>query len=131
MSNLKISKVYAREILDSRGNPTVEAEVTLADITAIFAMSDVMAIGAVRAITDRGLKVPQNISVIGFDGIEMIDYLVPKLATIRQNREEIARQSIEVLMQAVYGRADAVHRVVPFEILTGESTKRLYLEENK
>ena len=97
----------------------------------LFAMSDVKAIGAVRAITDRGLKVPQDISVIGFDGIEMIDYLIPKLATIRQNREEIARQSIEVLMQAVHGRTDAVHRVVPFEIITGESTKRLYLEENK
>lgn len=100
-------------------------------LTAVFAMSDVMAIGAVRAITDRGLKVPQDISVIGFDGIEMIDYLVPKLATIRQNREEIARQSIEVLMQAVHGRTDAVHRVVPFKIITGESTKRLYSEENK
>ncbi len=100
-------------------------------LTAVFAMSDVMAIGAVRAIKDRGMNVPEDISVIGFDGIEMTDYLVPKLATIRQNKEEIARYSIDILMKCIYGQSEAVHQIVPFEIISGESTKQLYLEENK
>ena len=53
------------------------------DMTAIFAMSDVMAIGAIRAIRDRGLLVPDDISVVGFDGIPMADYYNPKLTTVR------------------------------------------------
>ena len=56
-------------------------------ITAVFAMSDVMAIGAIRAIKDRGLDVPKDISIIGFDGITLADYYNPKLATIKQQSE--------------------------------------------
>ena len=100
-------------------------------ITAVFAMADVMAMGAVRAIKDRKLSVPSDISVIGFDGIELADYMVPKLTTIRQNREEIARRSVEILMNNIENDSPAVHEVVPFDIINGESTKQLYLEENK
>ena len=46
------------------------------DITAVFAMADVLAIGAMRAIHDRGLRVPEDISVIGFDGIDIGNYTV-------------------------------------------------------
>ena len=49
------------------------------DLTAVFAMSDVMAIGAARALKDMGKRVPEDISVIGFDGITLADYYNPKL----------------------------------------------------
>ena len=52
--------------------------------TAVFCMSDIMAVGAMRALTDAGLRVPQDISVLGFDGIELGQYAVPRLATVSQ-----------------------------------------------
>ena len=54
------------------------------DLTAVFAMADVLAVGAIRAIRDRGLRVPEDVSVMGFDGIELGNYLSPRLTTVRQ-----------------------------------------------
>ena len=68
------------------------------EVTAVFAMSDVMAIGAIRAIKDRGLRVPEDISVIGFDGIVLSQYMCPRLTTIKQDSEIIARRSLEILL---------------------------------
>jgi LacI family transcriptional regulator len=96
------------------------------DLTAVFAMSDVMAVGAIRALRDRGRKVPEDVSVIGFDGIELGSYLTPKLATIRQEREQIADRSVEILLSCINEEAKAVHELVPFRIISGESTGRAY-----
>lgn len=94
----------------------------LPGMTAVFAMSDVMAVGALRAIRDRGLAVPDDISVMGFDGIELGKYLTPKLSTVRQAREKIAVRSVEILLANINGESGAVHELVPFEIIQGEST---------
>lgn len=91
-------------------------------ISAVFAMSDVTAIGAIRAICDRGLRVPQDISVIGFDGIQMGQYLSPRLTTIRQDRERIADRSLEILISNIEGKCQPVHELLPFDIVAGEST---------
>lgn len=95
------------------------------DITAVFAMSDTMAIGAVRAIKDKGLRVPEDVSVVGFDGIELGNYLIPKLTTVRQDRENIARRSVEILLDNISEGTGAVHEVVPFQIIAGESTRAI------
>ncbi len=95
------------------------------EMSAVFTMSDVMAIGAMRAIKDRGLKIPDDVSIVGFDGIELTEYLVTKLTTIRQNREQIAKRSIEILLEKIEGKGDAVHELIPFRLITGESTKQL------
>ncbi len=91
------------------------------ELTAVFVMSDVMAIGAIRAIQDRGLKVPNDVSVLGFDGIELGSYLVPQLATIRQDEEKIARRSVEILLSMIENEDSAVHEFVPFKVVSGES----------
>lgn len=95
------------------------------NLTAVFAMSDTMALGAIRAIRDRGLRVPEDISVVGFDGIELGNYMYPKLTTIRQNREIIAKRSVEILLGNLAQINGAVHETVPFRVLLGESTKKL------
>lgn len=91
------------------------------DLTAVFAMADVLAIGAIRAILDRGLRVPEDISVIGFDGIDMGNYISPRLTTIRQHREEIAARSVEILLRAIDEGIAAVHEIEPFHLVPGES----------
>lgn len=95
------------------------------DITAVFAMSDVMAIGAIRAILDAHLEVPKDISVIGFDGIAMADYSNPKLTTIRQQYKTIALRSVEILFSAIDYKTSAVHEIIPFELACGESVRKV------
>ena len=95
------------------------------EMTAVFAMSDTMALGAIRAIRDRGLSVPEDISVVGFDGIELGNYMSPKLTTIRQDREIIAKRSVEILLSNITKITGAVHETVPFQVIAGESAKKL------
>lgn len=94
------------------------------DLTAIFAMSDVMAVGAMRAIRDRGKRVPEDISVMGYDGIELAGYTLPKLTTIKQNGDKLVRRGVEILLDAIEHNAKAVHEIVPFRLSTGESVQR-------
>lgn len=93
------------------------------ELSAVFAMSDVMAIGAMRAIIDRGLRIPEDVSVVGFDGIDLARYLKPTLTTIRQNRENIAMKSVNILLEHIDDESkEAVHIVEPFRLVNGEST---------
>ncbi len=94
------------------------------EVTAVFCMSDVMAIGAMRLISDRGLRVPEDISVIGFDGIDMGRYTMPRLTTMRQHREMIASRSVEILLDCIENGAEAVHEVELFHLVPGESVTR-------
>ena len=95
------------------------------EVTAVFAVSDVMAIGAIRAIKDRGLRVPEDISVIGFDGIDIGKYTVPRLTTIRQHREEMATRGVEILLNSLNDKVAAVHEIEPFYLIPGESVRKL------
>lgn len=91
------------------------------DLTAVFAMADVMAIGAIRAIQDAGLRVPEDISVIGFDGLDIGNYMVPRLTTIRQHSERIASRSVEIMLQSIDDGMQVVHEIEPFHLVPGES----------
>jgi len=95
------------------------------DITAVFAMSDVTAMGAIRAIRDNGMNVPQDISVVGFDGIEMGQYIVPKLTTICQPGNEIAQRCVEILLQCIHKNEKKVVEQIAYTLSIGESTQRL------
>lgn len=95
------------------------------DTTAIFAMCDVMAIGAMRAIRERGLQVPRDVSVVGFDGIELSEYCDPKLTTIQQDGDKMAKRGVEILLQCIEKNTPAVHEIVPFRVINGESVRKL------
>lgn len=77
--------------------------------TAVFAMADVMAIGAIRALKDHGLRVPEDVSVVGVDGLNIGKYTVPKLATVRQSVEELADRSIQMLGSQIEGKTGTMH----------------------
>ena len=95
------------------------------DITAIFAMSDVTAIGAIRALIDMGVKVPENVSVMGFDGIALARYYNPKLTTIQQQYDTLASRSVEILLSYIELNTSPVHEIVPFTLVHGESVKKI------
>lgn len=90
-------------------------------ITAVFAMSDVMAIGACRCLLDQGVRIPQDISVMGFDGIELADYYNPKLATIEQSKEQMAQRGVSILIDCIEQQAEATHEIASFRLKEGES----------
>ena len=71
----------------------------------MFAVSDMMAIGFMRAVHAAGLTVPGDVSVAGFDGIEFADYCQPPLTTVRQPREAMGRAAAELLFRLLAGEA--------------------------
>lgn len=92
------------------------------DITAVFAISDAVALGAIRAIHDAGLKIPQDISIIGYDGIDMVNYITPRLATVKQDTKTLALLSVKDLLKRIRKQdGHVVHEVVDFEVVDGES----------
>lgn len=94
------------------------------DITAIFAMSDIMGMGAIRALNDLGKKVPEDVSVIGFDGIELASYYTPRLTSISQPEKDIAAISIKLLMDMIEKNKPASHVLLEATLQKGDSVKR-------
>ena len=93
--------------------------------TALFAVADVMAIGAIRALRDNGLRVPEDVSVMGFDGLPLGSFLVPKLSTIGQSVRRMARRSVEILIECIEDGTSARHETIPFTVNQRESTRRI------
>ena len=91
------------------------------ELTALFCVSDVMAMGAIRAIHDLGRRVPRDISVVGYDGIPLSRFSVPRLTTVRQDTQQLARQGVDLLLRNLQRPRPPVHGVVPFELIAGES----------
>ena len=71
---------------------------------AIFAASDHTALGLIRALSESGIRVPEDVSVVGYDDIEGSDFFLPPLTTVRQDFTALAHASIEVLLGAIQGR---------------------------
>ena len=95
------------------------------DLTAIFAISDVMALGAIRALNDLGRRVPEDISVVGYDGIVIGQYSLPRLTTVRQDTQQLAERGVDTLLRSIQRRSAPVHELVPFQLIEGESVARL------
>lgn len=92
--------------------------------TAVFAASDLMAAAAIEAIVDSGLQVPGDISVIGFDDIELAQFLKPKLTTIRQNTEEIGKEAARLLIGHIEKKQEKTDSVIPVELIVRNSCKK-------
>lgn len=95
------------------------------ELTAVFAMSDVIAIGAIRALCDLGKQVPEDISVMGYDGLSIAHYSIPRLTTIRQDTHRLAEQGVDILLRNIERTNCPVHAIVPFQMVTGESVASL------
>ncbi len=94
------------------------------EVTALFCLSDLQAMGAIRAAEDRGRAVPRQLSVLGFDGLELGRYYVPRLATMRQPRADIARLSAELLLGQIERREKAQTMILEAALEPGESVAR-------
>jgi LacI family transcriptional regulator, galactose operon repressor len=91
--------------------------------TAIVAFNDKVAIGAMDAAAERGLRVPGDLSVVGFDDLELSRVVTPRLSTVRQPLEEMARMGAELLLRLIDGREiDTLHVELATELVVRAST---------
>lgn len=91
--------------------------------TAVFVSGDFMAIGAINAIKEKGLGVPEDISIIGYDDIDLCKYITPKLTTIRQNTELIGENAADVLINAIDKKSGRSSVIIPVELVVRDSCK--------
>ena len=99
------------------------------EFTAVFACADVMAIGAIRALWEAGKRVPEDVSVMGVDGLPLCSFLVPQLSGISQSIQGMANRAVEILLSGIEQGTGAVHETVPFGINRRESVRSIGEEE--
>lgn len=93
------------------------------DFTALVASGDTMAIGAIRALNDAGLKVPGDVAVVGFDDISMSTLFTPTLTTVRQPKYQIGARAMEKLLDLISGKELSNWRdVLNYELVIRESS---------
>lgn len=97
-----------------------------APFTALFAITDELALGAIRSLADCGLSVPHDVSVVGFDDIELASYSVPRLTTIRQPIPEMGQMAVALLYSLLTGSSRTPLSIsLPTTFIERESTARL------
>jgi DNA-binding LacI/PurR family transcriptional regulator len=94
------------------------------DFTAIFCFNDIAAIGAIRALKEAGLRVPEDVSVVGFDDILSAAYSTPSLTTVRQPLTEMGKRGAEILLERIAnrGKESPAEVVMSPELVVREST---------
>ena len=109
--------------LTEEGGMKAAAEIIATDpkITAIFALNDKMALGAIRKLTELGRQVPADIAIVGFDDIPQAAFSIPSLTTVHQPLYEIGKQSCERLIELIHGKIDRVQEVIPIYLTVRES----------
>src|SRR4051812_47308420 len=102
----------ARRLLDLHEAPT-----------AIFAFNDNIAIGALQAARERGIRVPEQLSVVGFDDVEAAEIVTPPLTTIRQPLAEMGRMAVSLLERLIEGqRIEALHVELRTQLVVRQTT---------
>ncbi|MNC25082.1 putative HTH-type transcriptional repressor ExuR [compost metagenome] len=90
--------------------------------TAVFASGDLLALGAVMAAKDSGLSVPEDISVMGYDDIELARYVSPALTTVRQDTASLGSRAAEILLASIDRKGTGMEAIVlPVEVVVRES----------
>ena len=93
---------------------------------AVFCFNDLLALGAMRALHERGLRVPDDVAVVGFDDIEDGRYSTPTLTTVAPDKERIAEHAVQLLAEQLEDGGRGAHGprevIAPFDLAVREST---------
>ena len=127
-SNIKFDQSYVltdellkKEIFKNSYEYIKKNFIRVKDFTALFFTSDIMAVSAIKALKDGGIKVPEDISIIGFDGLEISKYISPSLTTVVQPRYEMGYKAMKFLLKLLNG--EIVKSIeLKAHLLVGEST---------
>lgn len=104
--NLNSGRSAAKTILEMRDPPT-----------AVFCASDQIAYGLIAELTAGGVNVPQDVSVVGFDDIELSEHFIPALTTMRQDRHGLGKRAASMLMSRINEEAsDSLHEIIVMDV---------------
>jgi DNA-binding LacI/PurR family transcriptional regulator len=92
------------------------------EVSAVFVANDQMALGVLRALREAGRRVPEDVSVAGFDDIPEAAYFWPPLTTVRQDFHEVGRHAFHLLLDRMAGAESDARRLVEPELIVREST---------
>ena len=90
--------------------------------TALMCFSDIMAFGAMRAVQEAGLCIPQDVSVTGFDDLPISEYISPTLSSVRQNMRQIGFEGASMLHQMLIQDTTGFHKILPHELILRRSS---------
>ena len=115
-------RIYSME----NGYETTKALIESGEkFTALYCISDVLAVGALRAFADAGIRVPEDVSVAGFDGQDMARFCIPRLTTLKQPMEDISRETMKLIFDIIDGESGHKHITFPGVLIEGESTAKI------
>ena len=125
-NNIQIDDEYIQTIENSSIQSGYEKMMSLMELenppTAIFSACDIMAFGAEKAVQERGKKVPEDISIIGFDDISLSQYMTPPLTTIRQPSIEKGAIAASLLIDSLAEEKEQETRILDVELIIRNST---------
>ena len=95
--------------------------------SCILFSDDYACVGGINAIIDEGLRIPEDVSVVGYDGIHLNRVLSPRLTTWQQNTEELGRKAASMLIETIERprTTPPEHLIIPGSLYEGESVSRL------
>lgn len=102
---------YARYDQDTAYKIIKDAILTNKDFSSIFSCNDLMAIGAIQAIKDCGMKVPEDIAVVGFDDIDIAASFIPSITTVRQPFIEMGKKAVEILVNQIENKETKLQNI--------------------
>lgn len=100
------------------------------EFTAVFAIADFLAVGACRALCEAGKRIPEDVSVAGYDGLSIGEYYTPTLTTIQQPIAEMALKTVRLLFDVIGGKTEHEHIVFPAKLVERESTAPFFGQKN-
>ena len=95
------------------------------DFTAVFMLSDTTAMAAMKALEDHGKRIPQDVSVIAIDGLNVSEYAIPTLTTMIQPAEEMGSESVRILMNMLKDPAYTRHKLLDAPLREGASVRSI------
>ena len=94
--------------------------------TAVFCCNDVMALGAISAIGEKGLRVPEDISIIGYDNIHASRFYSPPLTTVHQSKSRLGVQAVNLLFERINHKSDQIEKIEIYpELVVRKSVKKM------
>jgi LacI family transcriptional regulator len=117
--------IFEKEVSFNGGFRIGEDILKYREITAVFAVADIMAFGLIKAFRSNGRKVPQDYSVVGFDDLRICEFSTPGLTTIKQNVVDKGMIAAELLIDKIKGGEEVNRNIVlPVELVIRETTGR-------
>ena len=112
--------------LSKAGGRDIATKLVEHHVTGVFAINDELAIGCIRGLTECGKSVPDDLSVVGYDDIDMAGYMTPALTTIAQSVDDIVHISLQLITDKINGRLHENKRVeLPTQLIQRETTRQL------